>query len=42
MATIRKGRNILTLMNVFTVKPENQKKAGGLAYGGDRADHESV
>jgi quinol monooxygenase YgiN len=26
MATIAKGRNILTLVNVFTVKPENQQQ----------------
>jgi antibiotic biosynthesis monooxygenase (ABM) superfamily enzyme len=26
MATIQKGRNVLTLVNVFTVKPENQQK----------------
>lgn len=25
MATIRKGREVLTLVNVFTVKPENQQ-----------------
>jgi quinol monooxygenase YgiN len=26
MVTIRKGRDVLTLVNVFTVKPENQQK----------------
>jgi quinol monooxygenase YgiN len=26
MATIEKGRNVLTLINVFTVAPENQQK----------------
>ena len=26
MATIQNGRNVLTLINVFTVKPENQQR----------------
>ena len=26
MVTIRKGRDVLTLVNVFTVRPENQQK----------------
>ncbi|HET6898294.1 MAG TPA: antibiotic biosynthesis monooxygenase family protein [Vicinamibacteria bacterium] len=26
MATIQKGRNVLTLVNVFSVRPENQQK----------------
>ena len=26
MITIRKGRDVLTLVNVFTVRPENQQK----------------
>ena len=26
MANIQKGRNLLTLVNVFTVRPENQQK----------------
>ena len=26
MATIQKGRNLLTLVNVFSVRPENQQK----------------
>lgn len=26
MATIEEGQNVLTLVNVFTVKPENQQK----------------
>ena len=39
MSTIEKGRRVMTLVNVFTVKPENQSPGPGFG-GSDREYHE--